>query len=298
MLFSSFTLNILLSRNVYATEVDSFTDRDLITQDALTILDQEMNRRLSLVIERANEANGCSKKSLAHHLKQQLRAGPRGFFMISPLEYFANENKSIKGIRHKHSQSIYKRVTIIDSFPIVIYPLGKLIKVNGHYISGDKFSHFLNVGWRYHQEIHKNKASLSETLLWGQKTERGIWGLAITGVYSNADLVANYDGLLFWETLLGGKDSEGITRPATIACLDKQCKHVRSFSWSEWVHAGWDEAINCNVYAPRVQRAIAKGRLDNTVQMCPLSIHRCREVSKTYTHPEYMFPQNCLPDAP
>ncbi len=61
-----------------ATEVDSFTDRDSVTQDSLRILDQEMNRRLHIVIQKSNKRKGCSTKTLYFHLGHQLRAGVKG----------------------------------------------------------------------------------------------------------------------------------------------------------------------------------------------------------------------------
>ena len=121
--------------------------------------------------------------------------------MISPLEFYANDTPQVAGKRHLREESIYKDVKVLESIPITLYPLGKLILVNGEYISGDKFSHFFNVGWSYYKEVYQKGKPIKETLMWGQKTEKGIWGLAITGVYSNAHLAANYDGMRFWSTL-------------------------------------------------------------------------------------------------
>ena len=282
-MFSLFCMTLI--QPIYGTEVDSFTTREEVTLDSINPLNAEMNRRLQKAVRRANTMGKCSEGWLYFHLGMQLRAGLTGGFMISPLESFANKNKAIQAKSYPRKNSIYRQVGFLQSIPITVYPLGKLLLVNGHHISGDKFSHFLNVGWSYHKKIEFNGKPVEATLKWGQKTERGIWGLATSGVYSYADLVANYDGFRFWSTLFGGRDPDGNFIQPTFACIEDEWRQVREFTWEEWITAGWDEAINCNFYAKRLHISSddrVDSKPDSVVLTCPIDTRKCNELHTQY----------------
>ena len=68
--------------------------------------------------------------------------------------------------------------------------------------------HFFQQGYRYYQiyekELEKGaggEQAEREAVKWGQKTERLFFGMLISGVYSNADLFANYAGMKFYRRL-------------------------------------------------------------------------------------------------
>jgi hypothetical protein len=72
----------------------------------------------------------------------------------------------------------------------------------------DKIAHFFAEGFDY---FKKYKAALREGLKeteasakaieWGRKTEKGFYGTWISGVFSNADLAANFGGMKFYQGL-------------------------------------------------------------------------------------------------
>jgi len=294
---SGYLLLTMSLDSAFGTEVDSFTTRSEALEDATPVLDDEMNRRLGEAIDNANRRHGCNDNALAFHIGDQLRAGLFGAFMISPLEYYANRSEEVDGRRSHRRDSIYREVGFFESAPITMYPLGELISVNGHFISGDKFSHFLNVGWSYYRRVYRSGQSVEEALRWGQETERGIWGLAVTGVYSNADLVANFDGMRFWTTILGGEDPlEGTLEPL-IECVDGHWAMTRPFSWSNWVNAGWDEAMNCNEYAPRMTHSVSLGMVHpdgGTDYRCPMDPEVCVSLSTEYgMYAEFLISSEC-----
>ena len=56
--------------------------------------------------------------------------------------------------------------------------------------------------------------AVQQAVKWGQKTERTYFGLWVSGVYSNADLYANYAGMKFYDALtqpltVGGESPAG-----------------------------------------------------------------------------------------
>ena len=99
--------------------------------------------------------------------------------------------------------------------PLLLVDLSPTMNVYGHYIGLDKFGHLLQQGHDYYNEYCGEErrggteaAALARAVRVGVGQEEGIFGEALVGVYSNADLAANYAGLKFYLNL---------TRPVTVA---------------------------------------------------------------------------------
>ncbi len=68
----------------------------------------------------------------------------------------------------------------------------------------------------------------------------------MTGIYSNADLVANYEGFLFYLGLFS--DGAVADRRAIFVWQDGRPVQRRQFDWADHINAFWDEALNPNRY--------------------------------------------------
>ena len=77
-------------------------------------------------------------------------------------------------------------------------------------------------------------------------TERALFGQMTTGSYSNADLVANYEGYLFYRSLFEDDIIEG--KAAILAWRDDHWIMQRPFDWADHINDYWDEALNINHY--------------------------------------------------
>ena len=77
-------------------------------------------------------------------------------------------------------------------------------------------------------------------------TERAIFGQVTTGVYSNADLVANYEGFLFYLSLFQDNVIDG--KKAILLWSGDHWEIQRPFTWADHVNQYWDEALNINHY--------------------------------------------------
>ena len=84
-----------------------------------------------------------------------------------------------------------------------------------------------------------------------------------TGVYSNADLVANYEGYLFYRSLFEDDIIPG--KPAILAWEDGGWTIQRPFTWADHVNEYWDEALNVNHFDALLYPHM-KERLE---QFCP-----------------------------
>ncbi len=116
-------------------------------------------------------------------------------------------------------------------------PLSPVTKVNGILVGTDKLGHFLQLGYYYFAKKHSEVTILEEH--WGHdRSELGIFGLSSTGVYSNADLVANKAGEKFYEDLR---------------------KNPRmTFDIANYISEDWNEAKNPNYYADEIAKPVWK----------------------------------------
>jgi hypothetical protein len=94
------------------------------------------------------------------------------------------------------------------------YPLAHIttncptIRLYGIYVGTDKPGHIFQTGYEYYTKYEDARAggadeasALAAAIRYGVLTEKGLYGIMLTGVYSNADLAANYAGLMFFRNL-------------------------------------------------------------------------------------------------
>lgn len=101
------------------------------------------------------------------------------------------------------------------------------VKMYGAEFGIDKLEHFFQQGHKYYQIENEARAKGSapdeaarKAVDWGKRTERTYFGLLISGVYSNADLYANYAGMKFFQGLTKAVEVNGKARPASVALVD------------------------------------------------------------------------------
>lgn len=94
------------------------------------------------------------------------------------------------------------------SKPLLLVDLSPTVNLYGSYVGVDKLGHFFQQGYDYHRAYRAEESrggnarrSLARAVRLGVQQERGIFGEATVGVYSNADLAANYAGLKFYLNL-------------------------------------------------------------------------------------------------
>jgi hypothetical protein len=104
--------------------------------------------------------------------------------------------------------------------PLDYSTLSPTFRLYGIDLGGDKLEHLLQQGFKYYSIYREQRRKgLSEAeasakaIAWGQRTERTYFGLLSSGVYSNADLFANYAGLKFYLHLTKTVEGQPATRP-------------------------------------------------------------------------------------
>ena len=104
--------------------------------------------------------------------------------------------------------------SIYFAAPINYLTISSTVRIYGAEFGTDKIAHFFQQGYTYYKIAERAKAqglppdkAERKAVRWGQKTERTYYGTLVSGVYSNADLCANYVGMRFYQ---------GLTKPIKI----------------------------------------------------------------------------------
>lgn len=98
--------------------------------------------------------------------------------------------------------------SIYATFPSNYFTISETVKVYGAQFGTDKIAHIFQQGYTYlriyERGLAKNlskEAATKRACNWGRRSERTFYGNLVSGVYSNADLAANYAGLKFYQNL-------------------------------------------------------------------------------------------------
>lgn len=143
-----------------------------------------------------------------------------GFFPFSRTASWVESHQfKAQPARYKtdYRHSIY---LIVPTNYLTISPT---VNVYGAQFGTDKIAHFFQQGYTYYKISERAAAkgltaneAARKAISWGQKTERTYYGTLVSGVYSNADLTANYVGMLFYQGLTGNLKIKNETRPPVL----------------------------------------------------------------------------------
>jgi len=96
----------------------------------------------------------------------------------------------------------------LSPFPASFFFDAPTVNVHGYYLGRDNIDHFFQQGHEYF-ELASNKAAsgasyadaIAAAVAYGVMLEHSYFGTAMSGVYSNGDLAANYAGMKFYSNL-------------------------------------------------------------------------------------------------
>ena len=168
-----------------------------------------------------------------------------GKHWVDKLERFAMDSGKVDRLETPPHESIYSGHPIYATRVAAFFGVGATLKINNVLIGSDKLGHFLSQGRKFYRRWVKmnDEAKAAEHSAY---TERALFGQLTTGSYSNADLVANYEGYLFYRSLF--EDNIITDKPAIIAWKDDHWFMQRPFDWADHINDYWDEALNINDY--------------------------------------------------
>lgn len=186
-----------------------------------------------------------------------------------------------RGQPDRYKTNLAESIYILN--PADYVTLSATVRLYGSEFGIDKLEHFFQQGYEYYEierEAVKNGKSLSEAekkaVGWGQKTERTYFGLLTSGVYSNADLYANYVGMKFYAGLASPMQINGKTRPAIVELTGGTWKidrdGLRENLIKPFVTDHMNEALNPSAFRATLVRSVRRA----------VRTHSCPEWKKVF----------------
>lgn len=295
-----FCLALALPPVVRAAEIDSITDRNHELRNSMRALNAMLNGFLREGVERANERKkDCDEKTLYKSLRKAIVSPFIGHALAERL----NQDEGLDSRRVPLEESIYQDLGLFDAISVHIKDLSAVIRLDDHLVGVDKLGHFLVEGWKYFEIAYLDGEGVETAVHWGQRAERTYFGLRTTGIFSYADLAANFDGMRFWARLLGHQkdplDKGFFFNRSYVKCS----KHLwsrkpywrlrRRVDLGDFVNGAWDEGMNCHLYKDEEIAAAIRRRVEETEKIdgksytCPIEPSKCavaRERYDLYAH--------------
>ncbi|MGD8911670.1 MAG: hypothetical protein PVJ68_02850, partial [Candidatus Thiodiazotropha sp.] len=213
------------------------------------------------------------------------------------------------------NDSIYRDVDYIEGVSLNLKELSDVVSIDNVLIGIDKLGHFFAEGWRYFEMVEFKEKTIYDALAWGREKESGLFGYSTTGIFSYADLVANFNGMRFWNKVLRkqndplkGVIANLLDRPyisCDIQIIDsieageivRAWEYNTEFDIADYVDGSWDEGNNCNSYAdPLIEEKVVKRIHDaDPYFTCPYQQQACSRARVKYGEfSRYLLHPSCL----
>jgi hypothetical protein len=262
----------------HAGEVDQFTRRSEPLADSAQVVNARANEYVASAISALNESgSGCQEEKLYKELRKYFSNHKKG-----ELTKFALHDESVARRTIRLDQSIFKEWTIWDGYllgrrsaatsPLALSPL---IRLGDHVVGTDKLEHIFGRGFIYFKKHYLKAKSSERAIKSGVFGEKTIFGgnKGATGVFSYADLSANFNGMRFWNhmlqlraDILGPEHEIG----PYIACENQKWIKVKDIDFKDYVDETMDEAMNCSKFPTKRTLAKYEASLAEQGFSCPL----------------------------
>ncbi len=228
-------------------ETDQYTNRLQTIVDAQPALDHIVNQALEEVV--ASWRGGADRAGFATAVYHKLG----GLHWVDRIERLAMKSPEIERLPQHRHQSIFDGLPLYARRVNFVFGVGYTLRLAGSLTGTDKLGHFFSQGKKYY--LSRLAGWREEHILGrGIFNERWLFGQWTTSIYSNADLVANYEGYLFYRSLF----EDGIVpgKAPIVQFSGDRAEIWRPFSWSDHVNDYWDEALNPSYMSPAMARSI------------------------------------------
>ncbi len=252
ILFRQTVTFILFSIPCFAGEVDPYLVWGHPLNDASDKLNWYYNHEIQVALQKLPEDCSCqtAAASTLRHFGVTLN-GPLEKRIKStnwvdkfPKETKFSENIFRKSIYWEEGSSIFEKGQSISLDKMI----DEIININGILTGIDKLTHFTGSGYlyyiRYTSLIEKGEsipAAMEKAVRLGIFGEQNLLGRYASGVFSFADLEANFQGLLFGIDLCEGHHP-------LLKKVDSKWILNSHFDIRNYVNPNWDEAFNPSYY--------------------------------------------------
>ncbi len=150
--------------------------------------------------------------------------------------------------------------SIYAAFPSNYLTISETVNLYGAQFGTDKIAHIYQQGYTYLRICERatakglsNESAVKRANDWGRKSERTFYGNLVSGVYSNADLAANYAGLKFYRNLAREIAIGETLRPPLVILENGAWKFNENVDLAEsllkpFISEHLNEALNSSIY--------------------------------------------------
>jgi hypothetical protein len=284
---------LFFSLNLLAAEVDQITNRAEDVKDSIHIVNTQSDNYLQTALSQLiTDKVGCDESLLYKEMQKYFENHIKGEisnWMIAS-DKISKSNILIKDSIYR-DWSIWDGIILgrpgADTSPLAMTPL---VRFNDVRFGVDKMEHLFDRGFAYFKRHYQKQLSIEETIMRGHYWEKNFyggkkWG---TGVFSFSDLVANFNGMRFWNDVLRkNRDILGREVAPLVRCENNQWVQNRKVDLSLYVDQGYDEGINCSQYptektTSKVITAVTRVMQTESYGVCPYAEDHLEKLTRKY----------------
>ena len=211
---------------------------------------EEINREINLLMQQAvytANINECQRPEDLYRVLNKFLGGR----IVSRLEKILENKNDGSVLKVAIQESIYSEIGFLRAPSLMLSgKMGGVFKADSYIIGTDKLGHFIAQGYQYFKKCYLQGNGIEAALLYGINSELTYYGLITTGIYSYGDLVANFQGMRFWNDVLGTyPDILNENRISYVGQKKGRWVVKNQVDMRRYFDAGWDERINRNVFA-------------------------------------------------
>ncbi|MCC6142858.1 MAG: hypothetical protein IT368_03520 [Candidatus Hydrogenedentes bacterium] len=243
------TLGILWAGSAYAGETDQFLSWNVTLQDSAGPMNAYLNFQAQLFLDKMNRRKVEIERG--EELAQEFFTHLFGSLFSSRVRAWIQSSRLVDRYPPKDiTWWQYQRISIHRglAFPYIL-PMSRTVRIGDVYFGTDKIGHFFGFGRRYYKRYvrhrQEDRDSVEEAtervIRWGISQEGSWVGKMVDGIFSSADLEANYQGFLLARDLCEG-DNPIFGRE------DSRWVQRRPIDFSQYVTPDLDESFNTSYY--------------------------------------------------
>ena len=237
-------------------ETDQITNRGDPIADSTAVLNREVNRTIGEIADEWQK--GHDEMGFVNQIFRKIG----GLHWVDRIEKWAIESPEVDRLDTPRFGSVFAGQPVWAVRVTALFGVGKTIRVNDQLIGTDKLGHFISQGRKYYRRFIRY-GSEEKAAQQSAATERTIFGQLANGIYSNADLVANFEGHRFYRSLF--EDDIVAGKPAILRWENDGWVIQREFDWADHVNEYWDEALNVNYF----DAGLYKHMHETLISYCP-----------------------------
>ena len=253
-------------------EVTEYTAENI--RAAVIKINKEIEERRNCVSQESGNSRRCEPKNPERlaYLRSEIAVVREVFKRLgSGFVAFAKAGSWMDSHRFRSQPARYKtgyKRSIYVSLPTNYFTISPTVKLYGTDLGTDKIAHFFQQGYTYYR-IYKravakgssDREAIEKAINWGRMTENTYYGTLVGGVFSNADLAANYVGMKFYEGLTRPIAVNGSVRPPTLVLKEgmwaiNETERVDHDLLKPFISNHLNEALNPSVLAPGLRSSV------------------------------------------